>query len=400
MYKLATDRRPKVGRAKVTFLQNQTEVNDVHGAFKPIRINFSYYNYTGGDITIIDRSNMKFTVKPLASGAARHQAGIMVVKNYIFHDTVILDELTLSDEMSQDQLMLRKAFANRIRTAPNETSVSLVYSLSPEAFREFDECVYISELDIVITRQANEVVVHPYSEAGKMLHGEPSAMNDSFSGFGFRWVTHNYRSETLYLNLCGMVVSVTSMTDLQMEEGFYVYVKGLEQEQSTRLVRMTLEEAIEKYKLTPSLMEAQSAMSIEDRLAQDVEYKKGERRLELLEKEHDLKLAHTSFQEKSLMSKIEEMERKYQNDRASFEMENVKRDREHEQMLTKYKLEAEKALRDMEAAREKLRQEEESNRRKDHYENRSYDRKDSSELIKWLPGIIVGMGILLPKLTS
>ena len=54
----------------------------------------------------------------------------------------------------------------------------------------------------------------------------------------------------------------------------------------------------------------------------------------------------------------------------------------------------------MDVFREKLRREEESNRRKDYYEDVSYKRKDSSELIKWLPGIIIGAGLLLPKLSS
>ena len=66
----------------------------------------------------------------------------------------------------------------------------------------------------------------------------------------------------------------------------------------------------------------------------------------------------------------------------------------------KLKLDVEKSTREMEVFREKLRREEESNRRKDYYEDVSYKRKDSSELIKWLPGIIIGAGLLLPKLSS
>ena len=68
--------------------------------------------------------------------------------------------------------------------------------------------------------------------------------------------------------------------------------------------------------------------------------------------------------------------------------------------MTKLKLDADKAFRDMEMLKEKIRYDEESNRRKDYYENRSYDRKDSSELVKWLPGIILGAGLLIPKLMS
>lgn len=400
MYKLAVDRRPRVARPKATFAMNQKEADDLNSAFKPIRVTYSYFNYTGGDITIVDRSNMKFTVRPAPSGAARFGHGIMVVKNYIFHDSVIIDEITLSDEMSQDQQMLRKAFANRRRVSPNETAVDICYTLSPEVFREFNECVYIRELDIVITRRAEEKVVHPYSESGLALNSHPESMEQAYSGLGFRWVTHQYLKETLYLNLYGQVIAVTSIQDMHMEEGFYVYVKGSEQSMSTVLTRMTLEEAMEKYSLTRSLYDAQTALSIEDRIAQDIDYRKAEQKREILEREHQVKLAQSESTEKTLMAKLEEMNRKQQLDRENHQIELEKRTRENEQYLLKLKLEMEKSLREMELYRDKMAREEESNRRKDYYEHQSYQRKDSSELLKWLPGIILGAGILLPKLSS
>lgn len=401
MYKLAIDRRPKAAKPKKAFTFNQAESDNIHSAYKPVKINFSYHNYTGGDITIIDRENMKFTIKPLASGAARIGDGIMVVKNYIFNDAVIIDEITLSSELTQDRDMLRKAFANRRRISPNETAVDIIYTLSPEAFREFDECVYIRELDIVVTRGHNEKVVHPYSEEGSLLNATPESLNKAFSGLGFRWVTHKYLKETLYLNFYGMVVSVSSVQDLQMEEGFYVYVKGLEEsEGSTRLIRLTLDDAIEKYGLTKSLYDAQRAMSMEDRIANDFEMRKGEQKLTILDREHQLKMVQATANEQALLAKLEEMDRKSAIDREEFANENIKRQRDHEQYLAKLVTDQEKAFRDMEQFKEKLRLESESQSRKDYYENRSLDRKDSSEITKWLPGLIIGAGLLLPKLMS
>lgn len=401
MLKLAIDKRPRVAKPKKYFAANQTVADDLHKAYKPVRISFSYYNYTGSDITIIDRDNMKFTIRPLPSGAARVGEGIMVIKNYIFNDAVIIDEITLSSELSQDQELLRKAFANRRKISPNETTVDIIYTLSPEAFREFDECVYIRELDIVITQGNNEKVIHPYSDQGLLLSATPESLDKPFSGLGFRWVTHKYQSETLYLNFYGMVVSVSSIQDLQMDEGFYVYVKGLEEsEGSTRLIRMTLEEATERYGLTNSLYDAQRSLSAEERVSQDMEFIKGQQKLTLLDREHQLKIAQSDMNEKSLLSKFEELERKSQADRLAFEMENDKRERDHEQYINKIKLDAEKNLRDLDILKDKLRREEDSNRRKDYYDERSYDRKDSSEIIKWLPGIILGAGLLLPKLMS
>lgn len=398
MYKLAADRRPRPVKTKMTFAQNQTEADDIYKSFKPVRINYTYFNYSGGDITIIDRSGMKFTIRPLSSGGTRYGAGIIVVKNYTFHDTVIIDEITLSSEMSHEEVMLRKAFASRRRISPNETSVDVIYSLSPEAFREFNECVYIRELDIVITK-GNDRVVHPYSDSGVALSGEADSM-DGFTGLGFRWISHDYQKQTLYLNLSGMVMTVTSIHDLQMEEGFYVYAKGLEQEVATRLIRMPLTEAVEKYGLTSSLYEAQNALSVEERLAKDVDYIKSQQKLELMNIEHGNKMAQSHASEKSILAKIEEIERKREADRESSENDSKEREIAHQQFLQKLQTEMEKTRTDMQMLQYKLQREEESNRRDDYWEERSYQRKDTSEFVKWLPGIAVGLGLLLPKLMS
>jgi hypothetical protein len=97
---------------------------------------------------------------------------------------------------------------------------------------------------------------------------------------------------------------------------------------------------------------------------------------------------------------MEELDRKSAADREAFAIENAKRQREHEQYLAKLVTDQEKAFRDMEAFKEKLQLERESQSRKEYYENRSLDRKDSSEITKWLPGLIIGAGLLIPKLMS
>ena len=157
---------------------------------------------------------------------------------------------------------------------------------------------------------------------------------------------------------------------------------------------------MEKFGLTKSLYEAQKASSMEERLNKDLDFLKGEQKLSIIEREHQLKLIQATSAENSVLAKMEEMDRKRAAEQLAFEIENDKRQRDHEQYLTKLKLDADKAFRDMEMLKEKIRYDEESNRRKDYYENRSYDRKDSSELVKWLPGIILGAGLLIPKLMS
>ena len=66
--------------------------------------------------------------------------------------------------------------------------------------------------------------------------------------------------------------------------------------------------------------------------------------------------------------------------------------------MEKLQREAEKAREDVLYYQRKLQQEEESNRRKDYWDERSSARKDSSELVKWMPTLLVGGGLLITKL--
>ena len=48
-------------------------------------------------------------------------------------------------------------------------------------------------------------------------------------------------------------------------------------------------------------------------------------------------------------------------------------------------------------AAEKADREARAYRERDYYERRSYDRKDSSEIVKWIPPMVVGAGLIIAK---
>jgi septal ring factor EnvC (AmiA/AmiB activator) len=64
---------------------------------------------------------------------------------------------------------------------------------------------------------------------------------------------------------------------------------------------------------------------------------------------------------------------------------------------SEYALEKEATKREAKYAKEKAKRDARMNEDKDYYERRSYDRKDSSEVIKWLPAAVVGVGLLISK---
>lgn len=166
-------------------------------------------------------------------------------------------------------------------------------------------------------------------------------MKDFTSGIGFKWVTHKYLKETFTLTFVVRLSRYLPFKTCIWKKAFYVYTKGMDEESATRLVRMSLDEAVDKYGLTRSLYDAQTALSVEARIAQDVDFLKGEQKKEILEREHQVKLAQADSTERSLMAKLEEMAHKQELDRETHQTEMDKRTREHEQFIMKLKLDVE-----------------------------------------------------------
>jgi septal ring factor EnvC (AmiA/AmiB activator) len=65
--------------------------------------------------------------------------------------------------------------------------------------------------------------------------------------------------------------------------------------------------------------------------------------------------------------------------------------------LVEMRLEQEAKEREARYATEKAERESRMLRDKEYYERRSYDRKDSSEIVKWVPAMVLGAGVLLSK---
>lgn len=397
MYKLAEKKLPKRAMPRVGYAKTQQDANTYSNAFKPLKISLQFHNYTGDDICIIDRSGMKFTVKPAPSRATNFGAGIMVVKNYAFHDSVIIDELILSNGESKEKETLLAAFRNRRSTSMNETAVDLTFTLDPDTFRELDECVYISELDVVITRGNVQNVLHPYSEAGVLHYTAPLDLEAFSSGLGFKWISHSFQAETMYVNISGQVIAMTSVNLPEMAEGVYVYVKGGDLP-GVRMQRLTVAEAVIQYHFTTSSIEAEKAYSIEEKLANDLDFIRNRQRLELIEKEQKLAEIKIDATEETVNAKLAEVSRKHELEQATHAQDIERKATEHRNAMEKLQREAEKAREDVLYYQRKLQQEEESNRRKDYWDERSSVRKDSSELVKWMPTLLVGGGLLITKL--
>lgn len=162
--------------------------------------------------------------------------------------------------------------------------------------------------------------------------------------------------------------------------------------------RLTVAEAIIQYHFTTSSIEAEKAYSVEEKLANDLDFIRNRQRLEIIEKERKLAEIKIDATEETVNAKLAEMSRKHELEQATHAQDIERKATEHRNAMEKLQREAEKAREDVLYYQRKLQQEEESNRRKDYWDERSSVRKDSSELVKWMPTLLVGGGLLITKL--
>jgi hypothetical protein len=390
LHKLAITKTPKIAKAKTKLLTTKEDINAVAGAYVPLTQTLKYFNHLGIDMIVLHRDGTRFIIPPMGGGAVTFSHGFTIVKSYMVNDTVIIDSVTLSNELSESEQIIRKALENKRRTSIGSYAFDIQFTIDKELLRQYDDCLYIHELDIVIMTGRNERAVHPYSESGVVNSLKPKTMEQFCSGVGFKWITHINTRETRYMNFHGDIITIQSIYNPSMEEGFYLFSQGFHDEDTSRVKRMTIDEAMKKFNLKGSLYEAQNVKSAEDVVAEEIEFIKGEQRKEVAKLEYELKLAQNKLSIEATESKIQEVKVKQGATMEEHNYDAERRAVEREYLLSKLKLDADKAQMEMELYREKFKM-----------EMQSANRKDTSEFIKWIPALIpallLGVSVLTPK---
>jgi septal ring factor EnvC (AmiA/AmiB activator) len=119
------------------------------------------------------------------------------------------------------------------------------------------------------------------------------------------------------------------------------------------------------------------------------------REIEELQYTHKVQFMNMEHEFKRLTHDMETRMVEYKRERGEREMElatEVSRLK-----LVEMRLEQEAKEREARYATEKAERESRMLRDKEYYERRSYDRKDSSEIVKWVPAMVLGAGVLLSK---
>lgn len=393
-------RRPKIAVPITTRLPNRQSTAKEEGVYKPLTIVTTYENHTGREISILERSGLNYTIKPSGLMSREGHGNVRVVKTYRLDNSVNIDEVLLSNDDNSETKNLKEALASRWTRDLSFTEFAVVYSLPLQLFSGLESDIYVRELDIVITSSGLQGLVHPYSREGEISRLGNIKDDSPIPGIGFRWIVSTPMVQTLYANIGGEVICIDAQVDETLDDGFYVFTHGhsLADRKVGTVDRLTVEEAMKKYGLSTNFAEARDNLSADVILQNDLDYSHKQQKLDLMDKEYGLRIKQIEANDQAVNIKLAEIEAKHRSEIEGYKLEAEKRQREHEQMLAKFNLESDRLQRDLSAHIEKIRQDEISTRRKDYYEERHHVRKDSSELVKWAPSLIVGLGLLLPKL--
>ncbi len=202
--------------------------NDVPG----LRLNVSYHNYTGRDLTVVDRCGVAHKL----AGRMRTQglnASLYVSVTYDAYDreTVILDRPEISDS-DRNYRNFSLARATRSVTPPaygrrtvGGESVTVVYEISDEQLLN-SQAVYYRNLDVVVSlSDCVPIPKHPYEFTGalsnEILKTDGLLDNDEFR-LGILLVDNNGRVGPRFVNVNGRLFRVPAARRNNLRDGVYL----------------------------------------------------------------------------------------------------------------------------------------------------------------------------------
>lgn len=360
----------------------------------PLEYTVKYLNYLPVDVTIVWRNGMKFKLPRQFN----EQSQCLVVRIEIRIPSLVeinADRLlhVIDKHCTAEMRLLKTAMSPQAQpTQFNHWGVTrggnvhLEYSLSLEDLEDYGGTLYFHELDNVVSLLPYDSVPdHPYSENSLTsticMKGVPEA--DNQFGFSIQIVDNKGKEGDRYTNVAGKVFRIPAMKVPGMMDGVYVAWNGAvtsEQAMSQKgSQRFTFEQADEEYRLYRSYAQALNAN--EDLLIEKKEAL-ANKQLEL----EKLKAEGAAAKLKGEQDLLKATE-KYTKLEAKLKEAQLRRDEVQREL-------------DAKAKEASHRSEMQRMEHKDHYERRSYDRKDSSEAVKFLPGLIVGIGAVFIALKS
>lgn len=345
----------------------------------PLEIRSTPINYTNLDLTLGYRNGAKF-VLPKQYDAEKY--GLVIRTEILITSLVEIHAdyaLSVPDEHSSAELMLiKEAIRNIDQSNPYRRgnfgglNLSVDYEISIEQLKEHGGVVYLEEIDLVVSLLNQEKTpAHPYSKEGliQTACGGVDAYGDGQFGYGVEIIDTLGKIGDRYLNIGGRIHRIPVQINPTRQDGIYIrWNQWVENEYAMpreHSERYDPEEAEKQFQLYRTYVDALRAGDREQA-----------RKEELAELEHETALIKQQFQKEKVQYETKQLEMEERIKTLLHQMDM--REKERAEQLSKIQHEHE-------IERGKIR---------DYYESRSLDRKDSSEVIKILPTLAVGIGAI------
>lgn len=359
----------------------------------------TYKNGLPFPVTLALRSGLTVTVPPNVDNW-RDNNNFVVHVRYRFSKNVKIDVHRILDDVDENSDDERKALKYALQdakvtlgSAHNECVVT--YEIFKHDLDQNGGSVFIDQLDICVTKDDginNLLVVHPESLEGKrerikQIVGEgfnfKLEINDPHSLFGER-----------FINILGNVYRVKLTRDSTKPPGVYRTSTPTVDDPTKLTEYFTFDEVNDKIQLFHSAGDAKALGDISVQRKQE---------LEELQHTYKIDLMTRDAEHRKVLIELEKEVNRYKTEKLQAETTLSRLQADLKQKEIEYEKEAKERdarlkEREVQYAREKAEREYRLNMQRDYYEHRSYDRKDSSEIIKWIPPMIVGAGLILSKL--
>lgn len=344
----------------------------------PVQQILSYINTLPIPITVVDRSGFRHTV-PSTHFNGEEQF-IIRQEIRIRHDCLgqLRKILSCTNTNSNHELNIIKSLfldKEEQRFYIGGFTINLDYKIDLDTLRFNGGNLYIKSRDIVIsTMDIRNAPSHPFAEdtidENVFLGGDNLEQDLGSPSFKIEIIDNNEEIGRRYVNLLGEIHKIEPKSDLKRHSGIYV----------TTLVPNIINGlgySLEQKKYDTQEAEITLGIFKTKDLAKNAGDLKEVRKEELLRLEHSNAL---------LKQEMTAQKQKFDTEMQTLQHQRTLDELQH-QVLVK-RLEKEKDQ--IEHVREL-----ERNERKDYYDKVSQTRKDTSEIIKFLPHIIMGIGAII-----
>lgn len=395
----------------------KTSINN----FRPVDENstglskrITFINYTGQEITIIERTGLVHKVPPVPN---RFTSQFIIrteytIHKYMFSDFVYQLASDINPEVWPDLFAIKEAFFIQYdENKYNYNSIRvMVDTIIEKQIINSYKGVYVTNTDMVISvNPLAHLLRHPLSEFGLLEERFKEMASRAGSSFTIEIVDNDHELMPRFCYLANKLFRLSPVVDNTRESGIYFTIDRKSDgvhDLETFKYSLTDAESLGLFKTKEEAISAGDLKALRQEEIAKLNHENTKQKIEL----ENLKLENTRI-ENELNKAISDMELKikqlekenklldqqFQQEKIKADQEKTKTEQEFQKEKLKYEQEAQKAKADYEAR--KAEYEARKMKLEEEYNQRSHERKDSTEALKTL-GVIVATGLSIIALVA